>query len=78
MFLIIFNTLWQSHRGNHVEIGLELDKPKLGKGLHEDICELVLGGDISDFKFAGVDVLSNEMEIYFNVLHSSIKYWISC
>ena len=72
-FPIIFNTHWQSHRGNHVDIGLDL-----GKGLCEDICELVLGGDVSDFKFACVDVFSNKMEIYLDVLHSSMEYWISC
>ena len=77
-FPIIFNTLRQSHRGNHVEISFELDKPELGKGLREDICELVLGGDVSDFKFACVDVFWNKMEIYLDVLHSSMEYWISC
>ena len=76
-FLIIFNILQQLHRGNCVEIGLELDKPELGKGLREDICDLVLGGDVSDFKFAGVDVFSNEMEIYLDVIHWSMEYWIS-
>ena len=34
---MIFNTLRQLHRGNHVEIGLELDKSEIGKGLREDI-----------------------------------------
>ena len=77
-FPIIFNTLRQSHCGNHVEIGFELDKPEFGKGLREDICELVLGGDVSDFKFACVDVFSNKMEIYLDVLHLSMEYWISC
>ena len=77
-FPIIFNTLRQSHHGNHVEIGLKLDEPELGKRLREDICELVLGGDVSDFKFAFVDVFSNKMEIYLDVLHLSMEYWISC
>ena len=77
-FMIIFNTLRQSHRGNHVEIGLELDEPELEKGLREDICELVLGGDVINFNFADVDVFSNKIEIYFDVLHSSMEYWISC
>ena len=46
---------------------------ELEKGLHEDICELVLGGDVSDYKFVCVDVFLNKMEIYLDVLHSSME-----
>ena len=59
---------------NHVKIGLELDKQELGKGLREDICKLVLSGDVSDFKLVGVDAFPKKMEIFFDVFHSSMEY----
>ena len=54
----------------------QLSKPLLVKGLHEDICKMILGPDIRELNVTTVYMLSNEVVKNLNILCLRVLHWV--
>lgn len=65
-------------RRQHVELGAQPVKEKLGKRLHENICELISTRDEGHLQAFGGDLFVNKMEVNFDVFGASMEDGVSC
>jgi hypothetical protein len=73
----MFNTPSILTRGHNIQIATKFAEQWQRQRFGHDICDLILGGDWSYFKLTPRNLFPYKVIVNFNMLHTSMEYWIS-